>query len=129
MRRNGEAATLMNHFANFACRFSFQVRQLSADAKQVAIGGRDFDTGQNEKTVDRLAVDTHQTFFEHVSYRLAGVVIGHGDAVQTFRARGRDQILGTGNSVAGKKRMSVKIEIEGHWSGWMSILHSCGRKD
>src|SRR6266481_9488886 len=127
MRRNGETAALMNNFAYFARRFSFQVRRLRADAKKVAIGSSHFDAGQNEKSVDRLAVETHQTFFEHVGHRVARVVIGHGDAVQAFRAPGRDQLLGSGNAVAGKKRMSVKIEIEGHWWGWMSILH-CWRR-
>src|SRR5207302_2483741 len=128
MRRNSETAALMNNFAYFARRFSFQVRQLRADTKKVAIGSSHFDAGQNEKAVDRLAVETHQAFFEHVSDRIAGVVVGQGDAMQAFRARGRDQILRTGNAVAGKKRMSVKVEIKGHWWAWRTILDSCGGK-
>src|SRR2546421_95088 len=114
MGRNGEPAALVNDLANFAGRFSFQVGQFGADAKKMAIGGRDFDSWQNEKAVDWLAVDAHQTFFEHVSDRVAGVVIGHGDAVQTFRLRSGDQILGTGNAVPGKERVSVKIEVKRH---------------
>src|SRR5205814_8666273 len=89
---------------------------------------RDFDTGQNAIAGKRLAVERQQTVFKPVGHRVARVVIGHGDAVQAFGARGRDQLLRSGNAVAGKKRMSVKIEIEGHWWGWMSILHSWRRQ-
>ncbi len=114
MRRNRETAALVNDVANFTRRFAFQIRQLGADAKKVTIGGGHFDAGQNEETIDRLAVETHQTFFEQISDRIAGVVIGNGDAVQTFGARRRDQIFRAGDAVAGKERVGMQIEIERH---------------
>jgi len=114
MRRNREPAPLVNDVADFARGFSFQVRQLSADAQQVAVGGGDFDSGQNEKTVHGLTVEPHQSFFEHVGDSVAGVVIRYGNAMQTFRLGSADQIFRTRNAVAGEKRMSVEIEIEGH---------------
>src|SRR5438105_14052695 len=102
MRRNSETAALMNNFAYFARRFSFQVRQLRADTKKVAIGSSHFDAGQNEKAIDRLAVETHQAFFEHVSDRIAGVLIVQGDAMQAFRERAPDHSLPTEHAVARK---------------------------
>jgi hypothetical protein len=107
----------MNHFAYLASRFSFQIGQLRADAKEMTIGGRNFDPRQHQKAVDRLAVGPHQTFFEHVGHRVAGVVIGHGNAVQTFRARARNQIFRARDAVAGEKRMSMEIEIKRHLDG------------
>ena len=43
MRRNREAAALVNHFANFAGRFAFQIRQGRADAEKMAFRRRHFD--------------------------------------------------------------------------------------
>jgi len=80
----------------------------------VTVGGGDFDSRQNKETVNRLPVETHQTFFQHVGDRVTGVVIGHGDAVQPFCLGSTDQILRTGNAVAGKKRMSMEVEIKRH---------------
>ena len=70
--------------------------------------------GQNEKIVDRQTVKPHQAFLEQIIDSVAGVVIGDGDAVQTFGARGRDQIFRAGNTVAGKKRMRVQVDIKRH---------------
>src|ERR1700730_8752598 len=80
----------------------------------MAVRRRDFNAGQNEKAVDWLTVGTHQTFFQHVSDRIAGVVVGHRDSVEAFRLRRGDQIFRTGNAVAREERVSVKIEIKGH---------------
>src|SRR5262249_22540145 len=83
MGGNGEPAAMMNNVADFARRFSFQKRQFGADAKEMPVGGCDFDAGQNEKPVNRLAINAHQTFFEHVSDGVTRVVIGHRDSMQT----------------------------------------------
>ena len=41
-------------------------------------------------------------------------MIGDGEPVQPFLPRGRDVLLGTGNSIAGKERVSVEVDVEGH---------------
>src|SRR5437016_2111045 len=41
-------------------------------------------------------------------------MVGDSDAVQTFGARGRNQIFRTGNTVSGKKRMRVQVDIKRH---------------
>ena len=64
MRRNGEAAAFMNHVANFARRFSFQIRKRRADAQEMTIRGRDFDSGNDEKIVDRFSILAHQPFLQ-----------------------------------------------------------------
>src|SRR5206468_6648353 len=45
MWRNGQTAAFMNHIADFARRFSFQVGQLRTDTEKMTIGGRDLDSG------------------------------------------------------------------------------------
>ena len=76
--------------------------------------GRDFDTGNNEEIVDRLAVFAHQSLVDQIGDCFARVVIRDGEPVQPFLARGRDVLLGTRNSVAGKERVSVEVDLEGH---------------
>jgi hypothetical protein len=104
----------MDDFANFVRGFAFEVRQLGADAEEMAVSGGYLDPGQNQETVDWLPVDPHQSFLQHVGYGVAGVVIGHGNAVQTFRLGGSDQVFRTRNSVTGEKRVSMEIKIKGH---------------
>src|SRR4051812_34855574 len=53
VRRDGETAALVNDVAHLARWFSFQVRQLGTDTKEVPVRGRDLDSRQNEKIVDR----------------------------------------------------------------------------
>ena len=103
MRRNGQTAALMNHVADFARRFSFQVGQLGADTKQMPVRGGHLDSRQNEKIVDRHTIKSHQAFLEQVVDRVAGVVIGDGDAIQTFCARRGDHVFRAGDTVPGKK--------------------------
>src|SRR5437762_4041186 len=114
MRRNGESAALVDEVANLAGRFSFQVGQFCPDAKQMAIGGRDLDAGENEKVIDRLTVETHQTFLEQIVDRIACIVIGDGEPMQTFGPGRRDQILRAGNPVARKKRVRMEIDVQWH---------------
>jgi len=80
----------------------------------MTIGGRDLNPRENEKIVDRQSVQPHQAFLEQVVHRVACVVIGDGETVQTFGARGRNQVFRAGNTVAGKKRMGVQIDIKRH---------------
>src|SRR6266542_4528942 len=101
--RNGETAAFMNDVADFARRFSFQVGQLRTDAQKMTIGGGDLDSRKNEKIVDRQPVQPHQALLEQVINRVARVMIGDGDAVQTFGARGCNQVFRAGNTVSGKK--------------------------
>src|SRR5207253_3494382 len=108
------AAALVNDIAHFTRGFSFQIGQLGADTKQMPVRGSHLDSRQNEKLVDRHSVQTHQPFLQQVIDGVTRVVIGDGDAVQTFGARGRDHIFRAGNSVTGKKRMRVQIDVKRH---------------
>src|SRR5438128_972921 len=126
MRRNGESAALVNHFANFARRSSLQVRKFCADTKKMAIGSGDFDARENKKVIDRLAIEPHQAFLEQIVDRIARVVIGDGEPMQTFGPGARDQIFRTGNTVAGKERVRVQVDIERHF--WQANLTQAKRK-
>ena len=75
---------------------------------------RDFDARNDEKIVNRLAILAHQSLIEKIVDRLARVVIGNGKAIQALLARRCDVLLGTRNSIAGKERMSVEVDLEGH---------------
>src|SRR6266496_1333374 len=115
VRRNGEPAAFMNHLANLARRLSLQIRKRRADTEKMTIGCRHLHAGQDQEIIDRQTVEPHQAFLEQVIDRVAGVVIGNRDAVQPFGARGSDQIFRTGNTVPGKKRMRMQIDIERHF--------------
>ena len=104
----------MNDVADFARWLSLQVGQLCSDAEKMTIGRRDLDPGKNEKIIHRQSVQPHQAFLEKVIHRVARVVIGDGDAVQTFGAPGSNQVFRAGNTVAGKKRMRVQVDIKRH---------------
>src|SRR5437667_905065 len=114
MRRNGETAAFVNDVADFARRFSFQVRQFRADAEKMAISSGHLDSRKNQKIIDWQPVKSHQAFLEQVINRVACVVISDGDAIQTFGARGRDQVFRAGNAVSGKKRMRVQVNVKRH---------------
>jgi hypothetical protein len=51
---------------------------------------------------------------EQVIDRIACVVIGNGNAMQTFGARGCYHVFRTGDTVPRKKRMSMKVYVERH---------------
>src|SRR4029077_10390968 len=115
MRRNGEAATLVNHLAHFARRLAFEIGQGRADAKQVTISGSDLHARQDKKIIDRQAVEPHQTFLEQVTDGVAGIVVGDGKAVQSFLTPSRDHVFRAGNAVTGKKGMRVQVDVERHF--------------
>jgi len=60
-------------------------------------------------------------------------VVGNGDAVQTFGARGRNQIFRAGNTVSGKKRVRVQVDIKRHgerlWPLLTQWLHELFNKN
>src|SRR6267142_3367930 len=116
MRRNSEPAALVDYVANVACRFSFQVRKLRADAEKMAIGGCHFHSWENEKIIHRQSIQSHQAFLEEVIDRIACVVIGDSNAMQTFGARSCNHVFRTGDTVPGKKRMRVQIDVKRHGS-------------
>src|SRR5262249_38030205 len=119
MWRNGETAALMNHIADFPRWFSLQVRQLRTDAEEMTIGGGDLYSGQKEGIIDRQTTQPHQTFLKQVIDRVAGVMIGDGDTVQTLHAGGRNQVFRARNTISGKKRMRVQIYVQRH--GYASV--------
>src|SRR5438132_1116197 len=63
----------------------------------------------------RVAGRSHrQTANLCVLKSVAVVAAKRGGGVQTFGARGRNQIFRTGNTVSGKKRMRVQVDIKRH---------------
>src|SRR6266566_2994089 len=92
MRPDGETAALVDHFADFACRFSLQVGKLRTDAEKMSISRCGFDSGQNQKIIDWLTIEPHQAFCEP----------------------GGNQIFRTGDTVSGKKRMRVQVDVKRH---------------
>src|SRR6188472_4449618 len=114
MRRDGETAALVNDVADLACWFSFQVRQLGTDTEQMPVRSSHLDSRQKEKVVDWHSIESHQAFFKQVIDRIACVVIGDCYAMQTFRARGRDHVFRTGDTVPGKKRVGVQVDVKCH---------------
>ena len=114
MWRNGETAALMNDIADFPRRFSLQIRQLRTDAEKMTIGGGHFHSGQNEEIIDGQTIQPHQTFLKQVIDRVAGVVIGDGNTVQTLNAGGRNQVFRARNAISGKERMRMQINIKRH---------------
>src|SRR6266576_2449163 len=116
MRRNSEPAALVDYVADFACRFSLEVRKLRPDAEKMAIGGRHFHSWENEKIIDRQSIQSHQALLQKVIDRIACVVIGDGDAVQAFGTRGCNHVFRAGDTVPGKKGMRVKVDVKRHGS-------------
>jgi peroxiredoxin len=80
----------------------------------MAIRGRDLYSRENEKIIDRQAIQSHQAFLEQVIDRITCVVIGDGYAMQTFGARRRNHIFGTGDTVSGKKGMCMQVDVKRH---------------
>ena len=70
--------------------------------------------GNDEETIDRLAVFAHQPFVEQVADGVAGVVIRDGEAVQALLARGRDIFLRTRHAIAREERVRVEVDVERH---------------
>src|SRR5207244_7327881 len=99
----------MDYVADFARWFSLEVRKLRPDAEKMAIGGRHFHSWENEKIINGQSVQSHQAFLEEVIDRIARVMIGNGDAMQTFGARGCDHVFRTGDTVPRKQRMRMQV--------------------
>src|SRR6267142_6560292 len=114
MRRNSEPAALVDYVADFACRFSLEVRKLRADAEKMAIGGCHFHSWENEKIIHRQSIQSHQAFLEQVIDRIACVVIGDCNAMQTFGARRCNHVFRTRDTVPGKERVCVQVDVKCH---------------
>ena len=80
----------------------------------MAFRGRHFDSGDDEKAVDRQPVFTDETFLAQILDAVVGVVIGEGKTVEAFGAGRGDILLRAGNAVARKERMRVQVDLEGH---------------
>src|SRR5215217_7296805 len=124
VRRNSQTASFVNNLANFACGFAFQVGQLRTDAEQMPIRSRHLHPWQNEEIVDRQAIQSHQTFLEQVIHSVARVVIGNRDAVQTFSLGSRNHVFRAGNTVSGKERMRVEVDVKRHGGRSRPLLPS-----
>src|SRR6059058_6039974 len=77
----------------------------------MAVGGRYFYSRENEEIIDRQSIQSHQTFLEQVIDRIACVVIGDSNAMQTFGARCCNHIFRAGDAVPGKKRMCMQVDV------------------
>jgi hypothetical protein len=106
----------VNDVANLSRGFSLEIRKLRPNTEKMAVSRRDFYSRKNKEIVDGQSVQAHQAFLEKVIDHIAGVMIGDGDAVQTFGTRSRNQVFRAGNTVTGKKRMRVQVDIKWHGS-------------
>jgi hypothetical protein len=91
MRWNHDATQLVNDLADFGRGRAFQIWKCDAEAEQVALGGRHLDAGDDEETIDGLAIGAHEPVIAHVMATVARVVIRECKAVQALPARGRDE--------------------------------------
>jgi hypothetical protein len=82
----------------------------------MTIGGCDLYSGENKKIVHRHSVQSHPAFLEQVIDRVACIVISDSNAMQTFGARGCNHVFRAGDTVPGKKRMRMQIDIKWHGS-------------
>ncbi len=80
----------------------------------MAIGGRHFHSWENEKIIYRQSVQSHQAFLEQVIDRIACVVIGNRDPMQALGARGCNHVFRTGDTVPGKERVCVQVDVKCH---------------
>src|SRR5205809_1037850 len=131
MWRNGEAAMLVNERADVAGSAALQswgVGQCCPDTKQMALRSGDLNSRNNEETVYRESIVTHQVFPPQIIDRIASVMIGNSDAVQSFRPRARDQILRAGNTVAREKGVSMQVDIERHCATRLICTRGNGKR-
>src|SRR5436309_9408357 len=80
----------------------------------MTIGSRYFYSRENEEIIDRQSIQSHQTFLEQVIDRIACVVIGDSNAMQTFGARCCNHIFRAGDAVPGKKRRCMQVDVKRH---------------
>ena len=78
------------------------------------LGGRDLDSGDDEKPVHGLAVRAHESCTNEVNDGLTGVVVGHRETVQALFASRRDQRFRAGNAVGAEKRVTMQVEVIRH---------------
>ena len=78
------------------------------------LGSGDFDPRNDQKIVDRQAILPHQALVQKVGDRVAGVVIGNHNRVETFLAGGLDKLFRTADSVARKERMAMEVNLHRH---------------
>ena len=115
VRRDGHPAGGVGQTANFGGGHPFERgRQRAAEAQQVAVRRGHLDPGDNQESVDRLAIGPHQSAFHHVTDRIARVVVGDGESVEPGRAGRGNQVLGTAHAVRGEEGMDMEVDTKGH---------------
>jgi hypothetical protein len=80
----------------------------------MTFGCRNLNSRNNQEIIYRKPIVAHEFLCLQIINRVAGVVIGNGDTVQSFSLCARDQIFGAGNTVTGEKGMSMQVDIERH---------------
>src|SRR5215472_4597720 len=80
----------------------------------------DFNPRNDEEIVNRQAISSHQSFVQHVLDRVAGVVVSHGETIQTIFARCFDQLLWAADPVARKERMAMEINLQRHQRAYLN---------
>lgn len=87
------------------------IRKSDAQGEQMAAGGGDFLSGNDEEIVDGFSVLAHETFLDEIVDADTGVVVGDRKAMQALETGLCHHVLGFCNAVRREAGMRVKIEV------------------
>src|ERR1051325_9614150 len=112
---NCQSTAFVNHLADLSRWFAFEVGETGADAKEMPFRCCHFHAGENQETMNGLAILTHETFINQVRNGVTGIVIGDGKTVETFTTGGGNQFFRTRDTVTGEERVGMKVDLERHF--------------
>jgi hypothetical protein len=114
MRGYRQAPGFMNQMADFERWPPLQIWQDGADTEKMSLRCGDFHSRDDQKTVHRQAIFTHQSLVDEVGDRVAGIVVGHDNCVEAPLTGGLDKLLRTADPVARKKRVAMEVYLHRH---------------
>jgi hypothetical protein len=80
----------------------------------MALGGRDFNSRNDQKVVHGQTIWAHQSAVSQVLDCVTRVVVGNGKSAQAFSASGFDELLRATDAVPGKKRVAMQVDLQRH---------------
>lgn len=122
MGRDGQPSLGVDHFADFPGLGEEHGGKPDPVTEEVALGGGDFDSRDDEEIVHRGAVGIGQSFFDEVGIGFTGIMVGDGQGVESEGPAGGDHVLGRTDRIAGKKGMGVEFQADKH----EEIARGCG---
>ena len=108
---DGDPPALPDRGDDFGGRFSLHVREGGAEAEKVAVRRGDLDSRDDQESLHGLAVGSDQPLAGEILDRLAGVVVGDGNAAQATLFRRLDH--GFGRSARVRGEVGVEVQVEG----------------